>query len=386
MDPRRDGLTGLRNDLAFVEDLQAAARAVGPLGVLLLDIDGLGRLNGALGRDAGDAALGAAAAVLAACPDLAAYRFGGDEFCALAGTLEAPRLAEGLVTAFHEVTARGGTPATCTVGFAFGPGPCDPAELLWRAEGALWAGKAAGGARAVGAGPRGGDEAAGMRLLGRLMRRLVETLHELQEWHAAALTDPVTGLPNHRHARDALAAAVREAATHTGRVSVVFIDGDGLRRLNTLSYEAGNALIGRLGRLLLAHTRPPAVLGRWFSGDEFLLVLPGADSRSALEVAGALCEAVRRHGAAWELPVTISAGVATFPDHGADEDALLTAAYAACGAAKRWGKDRAVLATPGALTTSGAAPAERQGLARPASASPARGDRPLWPQDRAARP
>jgi GGDEF domain-containing protein len=50
---------------------------------------------------------------------------------------------------------------------------------------------------------------------------------------------------------------------------------------------------------------------------------------------------VREKSRLWEMPVTISAGVASFPADGGDEDALLRSAYAACDAAKRAGGDRA---------------------------------------------
>ncbi len=330
-DPRMDAQTGLSNALAFVERLWTAAAGAGRVTLFLLDIDGLSRLNARLGVAAGDRTIAALAGVLRERPGISPYRFGGDEFAALVeapGERAAAAMARDLVACFAQAVQdlRG----SCTIGFASAVAPFHVGSLLWRAERALRTGKAGGGGRAV-ACRVGGEEEAGADVIRNLVRRLVEALGHLEYLQSEALTDPVSGLPNQRHAQTYLETVLRQnermagetgdarneritaspapdlaAAGHArggaGRapaqpVSIVFLDGDRLRRYNERGYEAGNAMIRHLGAILRATVGEAGFVGRWLSGDEFLVVLPGVVGARALEVAWRLCSAVAESSA-----------------------------------------------------------------------------------------
>jgi diguanylate cyclase (GGDEF)-like protein len=110
------------------------------------------------------------------------------------------------------------------------------------------------------------SDAAGVALRGAYEREKLRTL---------AYTDPLTGLANRRKIEDTLATLTE------GPVSVLFVDFDGLKRVNDeVGYEAGDGVIAAIGQLLQAQANPEWVPGR-LGGDEFVVVLPGADHQHA---------------------------------------------------------------------------------------------------------
>jgi diguanylate cyclase (GGDEF)-like protein/excisionase family DNA binding protein len=163
------------------------------------------------------------------------------------------------------------------------------------------------------------------------------------EIHAAveirAQTDDLTGLLNHGTFQDWL---VRDTAAHE-TFSLIMLDLDEFKSVNDrLGHQAGDRLLAEIARALVAAGRDSDRVFR-YGGDEFALVLPGADSASALTVAERVRAAVRsigRSGSGWaESGVSISAsiGVATYPRDGMTADHILLAADRACFVAKRTG-------------------------------------------------
>jgi ribonuclease P protein subunit RPR2 len=159
-----------------------------------------------------------------------------------------------------------------------------------------------------------------------------------------ARTDPKTGLYNYDHLMKALGDALNLAKRRGSELSVVMVDLDNLRLVNNrYGHLAGDVLIKGVGGLLTETAGTTGVAAR-FGGEEFCLVLPGtsaASARSIVERLRARVEAMRVaddvHG---ELGVTISAGVAAYPEHGESVTALLTAADAAVYEAKLGGRNR----------------------------------------------
>lgn len=103
----------------------------------------------------------------------------------------------------------------------------------------------------------------------------LRSAYEREKLRTLAYTDPLTGLANRRRIDDILATLTE------GPVSVLFVDFDGLKRVNDeVGYEAGDSVIAAIGQLLQAHANPEWVPGR-LGGDEFVVVLPGADHQRA---------------------------------------------------------------------------------------------------------
>ncbi|GEJ56207.1 sensor domain-containing diguanylate cyclase [Anaeromyxobacter diazotrophicus] len=169
---------------------------------------------------------------------------------------------------------------------------------------------------------------------------------------ALSLTDSLTGLHNRRSLFQRLEMELERSRRFGHGCAVVMIDVDRFRELNEARGRlAGDTTLKAVGELLAGALRRVDVLAR-AGGEEFAAVLPRADRAAALEVAEKLRrlveEAPLEHRAA--LPggrVTLSLGLAVFPDDADDLAALLDCADAALFAAKQAGRDAVVAYAPG---------------------------------------
>jgi diguanylate cyclase (GGDEF)-like protein len=164
-------------------------------------------------------------------------------------------------------------------------------------------------------------------------------LHRARE---LAATDSLTGLANHRAFRDILAAEIAGARRRGGRLAILFCDLDRFKAVNDRhGHSVGDLLLHRIAERVRAAARAEDVVAR-YGGDELALILPGANSEAALEVAARLRHEVRAVEGGMGVDVTI--GVAVFPDDATTEDDLVARADAAMYAGKRVGGGRAILA------------------------------------------
>ncbi len=154
-------------------------------------------------------------------------------------------------------------------------------------------------------------------------------------------TDGLTGVFNHRYMKERLAAEIARAAERGGACGVLFVDLDGFKLFNdTYGHPAGDGALRTVAERLRRACPPTTVLGR-FGGDEFALILPGAD-RDAVEDAGERLRAavadldVRPEGGV-TIPVTASIGGALYPQDGTTVAEVLTAADKALYTSKRNG-------------------------------------------------
>jgi diguanylate cyclase (GGDEF)-like protein len=159
----------------------------------------------------------------------------------------------------------------------------------------------------------------------------------------AAATDHLTGLLNRRGFQRAMDTELARAE-RTGRpFSVLFGDCDFFKHLNdSLGHQAGDQALVMIGRMLEAQRRRMDVAAR-IGGEEFALILPEADAHEALMTAERLRARFAETFQSQPIPLTLSIGVATYPDHGGTADDLLRVADEALYAAKALGRDRAVL-------------------------------------------
>jgi diguanylate cyclase (GGDEF)-like protein len=160
-----------------------------------------------------------------------------------------------------------------------------------------------------------------------------------------ALTDPLTGLGNHRQFHERLQAELTRAELRNSPLSVCLLDIDDFKHVNDeFGHPVGDSVLAEVASRLRGG-------GEAFrlGGDEFAVLLAGADEQAAIETATSIVAVV---GAA-ELdqvgPVTVSAGVASFPLHGVTRDDLVRLADTALYWAKEHGKNRARSHEPLAL-------------------------------------
>lgn len=175
-----------------------------------------------------------------------------------------------------------------------------------------------------------------------------------QQLQAAARTDAKTGLLNagawQREADTELARAQRSAEP----LALLLIDLDHFKRVNdTYGHLVGDQVLLGVATTLCNQLREYDVIGR-FGGEEFVVLLPGADTVEACRVAERLRSRIRRLAVPAEdgtVNVTVSVGIALFRTHGHDLIELLASADLALYRAKESGRDRVCLpATNGPAT------------------------------------
>jgi diguanylate cyclase (GGDEF)-like protein len=159
-----------------------------------------------------------------------------------------------------------------------------------------------------------------------------------------SIVDGLTGLYNRRYLDDALRREVFQAQRRQKALSVVMVDADHFKRINDIfGHDAGDVVLRAIGRELKAAVRGGDLACR-FGGEEFALVLTDCGKPQALETGRRVGELIRGlhlvHGVTTLPALTISAGVATYPEDGEDAERLIAAADRALYTAKRGGRDR----------------------------------------------
>jgi diguanylate cyclase (GGDEF)-like protein len=172
----------------------------------------------------------------------------------------------------------------------------------------------------------------------RLLRDLDVARDEAQR---LAVTDELTQLSNRRHFVEQASLQVAQAQRQRVPLALAAIDVDHFKALNdSAGHEGGDAALRRLSALLRGSHRRYDLLAR-VGGDEFALLMPGADRTVAL----ATLDRLRQAAAGERLP-TLSIGVAMLGD-GDDLDTLMRHADGALYAAKREGRNRVAVHVPG---------------------------------------
>ncbi len=175
----------------------------------------------------------------------------------------------------------------------------------------------------------------------RELARANERLEEL------ARTDGLTGLANHRHFKEQLEREVERCRRTRLPLSLLMIDVDNFKHYNDVNgHPAGDVALKEVASVLSSGRRVNDVVAR-YGGEEFAVLLVDTPEASAI----ALADQLRRHVEAAPVHnescqpggrLTVSLGVATFPDHATVPEDLLTAADDALYRAKGRGRNRVV--------------------------------------------
>jgi diguanylate cyclase (GGDEF)-like protein len=162
-----------------------------------------------------------------------------------------------------------------------------------------------------------------------------------------ASTDGLTGLPNKRAVTDALKRMYGQAATTGAPLALLLLDLDHFKQVNDVrGHVVGDQVLAKVAAVLQGVLRTGDFAGR-NGGEEFAIILPDTEIRMALQIA----ERVRMAVAEISLPgtdvtVTVSIGIAGYPDHATTPERLERLADAALYVAKRQGRNRAEVAEP----------------------------------------
>lgn len=182
-----------------------------------------------------------------------------------------------------------------------------------------------------------------IEILVRLAETAIENSFLYEEAVRLSLTDGMTGLWNRRNFDLRLESELSRAVRFTEPFAVVFVELDQMKAVNDRhGHQAGDTVLIELARRLTEAVREVDVVARW-GGDEFTLLLPKTGLGGALLLAEKIRAAVGNAPFRIDtgsLDITISVGVAAYPEHGSSGKELVAAADAAMYRAKAGGRNR----------------------------------------------
>ena len=163
-----------------------------------------------------------------------------------------------------------------------------------------------------------------------------------------SMKDPLTGLFNRRHFLDECWRALNAAERSGQPISLISLDADNFKMFNdTHGHDAGDTVLQAIAEAMVQRFEPPALVAR-FGGEEFSILVPGADMDAAVRQAEELRATVEsmtiRYGSQSLPKITISAGVSSYPTFGRTPHQLLQTADGAMYAAKNGGRNRVMKA------------------------------------------
>jgi len=172
----------------------------------------------------------------------------------------------------------------------------------------------------------------------------IQNAHYVERVKQLAYLDGLTGIFNRRFFELRIVEEIDRARRFESGMAVLMVDIDQFKRLNDeFGHLLGDEVLRQVSSIFHQQLRKTDVVCR-YGGEEFAILLSQTNPQHALAVA----EKLRRLVETWQFPgvprpVTISAGVATFPDHGTARDELVKSADAGLYAAKQGGRNRVLL-------------------------------------------
>jgi diguanylate cyclase (GGDEF)-like protein len=175
----------------------------------------------------------------------------------------------------------------------------------------------------------------------------IANLRLREKLHFEAIRDGLTGLFNRRYLDETLPREIHRAERNNHPISVLMFDIDHFKKFNdTFGHDAGDVVLKSLAGLMLTGVRESDIACK-YGGEEFTIILPD----TPIEVAARRAESLRQEVSTMELhhnghdlgKVTISIGVATYPQHGTTRDTLIKSADEASYKAKETGRNRVIV-------------------------------------------
>lgn len=362
---RLDPLTGCQNFLSFVEALAriSASPEKLPFSILNADLNHLYTLNQTRGRSYGDSVIRWMEIVLREESNAPTYRIGGDQFSVLLTTGTILDHEEQSNRIFARLAREGEklgvpTPAARIALIHYDGGSSYSLHDMMFQLGETMFDVKTKRARTIHVyfardlirsenwppetdAPEGAHTEEILRwiandTIGHLffMGKMLDTAQQ------ASYLDAISGLPN---MRAALLKIEKEIAAKQP-FTLLLMDGDNTREYNNISYACGDDMIRRISAVLSEKLRPGDFLARWRAGDEFVAILPNTSCEGGRIVGERFRLSIKEASLNWMFPITITTGVATYPEQGGNADTMVDAAEKALKKGKDRGKDQVVLA------------------------------------------
>lgn len=188
------------------------------------------------------------------------------------------------------------------------------------------------------------DLASLLSLIGNSLSLISEKLRLFHETQRLAVTDSLTGLYNARFFYSALDAEIARTKRYETPFSIVLFDIDNFKLINdTLGHQAGDEVLRSVADSMKDSSRKSDMVAR-YGGEEFIAILPSTRKLEAFNISNRIKETVESgdFSGASGAKVTLSGGIATFPDDAEDAKDLLYAADMAMYQAKAAGKKRII--------------------------------------------
>jgi diguanylate cyclase (GGDEF)-like protein len=180
----------------------------------------------------------------------------------------------------------------------------------------------------------------------------IQNAHYVERIRQLSYLDGLTGIFNRRFFELRIMEEIERARRCGTGMAVIIADIDQFKKLNDeFGHLLGDEVLRQVSSLFHQQLRKIDVVCR-YGGEEFAILLTNTNAQHAMSVT----EKLRRLIEGWQFPgvprtVTISAGVAAFPDHGTTRDELIRAADTGLYVAKQAGRNRVCLASLARSTT-----------------------------------
>ena len=166
---------------------------------------------------------------------------------------------------------------------------------------------------------------------------LLDRVTQYEKVQESAITDPLTGLNNRNYLSASMDRALSFLSSNNQPVSVLMFDVDNFKKFNdTHGHPEGDRVLKVVGEVVRA-VIPKASIACRYGGEEFVVVLPGAEQNAAKQVAEKLREEIQN-----TCPLTVSIGAMTCMNSSASRETLIREADRALYKAKDLGKNRVV--------------------------------------------
>jgi diguanylate cyclase (GGDEF)-like protein len=192
-----------------------------------------------------------------------------------------------------------------------------------------------------------------LNLIGNQVSLIIEKFRLFEETKRLSVTDPLTGLYNVRYFYSSLKTEIERSKRYDERFSIAIFDIDNFKNINdTYGHQVGDNILQEFSDILLKQSRKADIVAR-YGGEEFVIILPKTSKSEALLLAERISQAIHSHtfeilnsagsNTPIKVKITISGGIAGYPEDGVSEKELLYAADMAMYRAKAEGKGRVYL-------------------------------------------
>jgi diguanylate cyclase (GGDEF)-like protein len=173
---------------------------------------------------------------------------------------------------------------------------------------------------------------------------VMKNLRSVEEARRQAVTDGLTGLFNHRECQKRLAEELERAQRYGRTFSVLLVDVDHFKSVNdACGHQVGDRVLKQVAQRTTQHLRQVDIAAR-YGGEEFMVILPETAGEAAMLVADRIRQAVMSEGvdtpSGDKLLLTVSVGVATFPEDADTREGLIASADHALYVAKEMGRNQ----------------------------------------------